>query len=107
MVKYCDLTNVNFDRDFESRPRYEVKPPVCHCSLEEHGQRILDFPATGHIFGRREDVPHPSPGSFGPHGHRIDFCETTVVNHFVIKTFCTSWNNQLDPVNCSVKCKMF
>jgi hypothetical protein len=31
-----------------------------------------------HLFGRRTDVKHPRPGSFGPNGHRIDFCEGTV-----------------------------
>ena len=72
LVKHCALTNVNSDRGFESWPGYEVKPPDCHSSLEAHGHW---FPATGRIFGRRADVAHPRPGSFGPHGRRIDFCE--------------------------------
>ena len=88
-LMHCVLTNVNSDRGFESWPGYEVKPPDCHSSLEAHGQRILDFPATGRIFGRRADVAHPRPGSFGPHGHRIDFCESAMLNHFAIKEFCT------------------
>ncbi len=56
-------------------------------------KRILDFPATGRIFGRRADVAHPRPGSFGPHGHRIDLCESAVLNHFAIKAFGTLRNN--------------
>ncbi len=95
MVKYCTLTNVILTTGFESWPfvGYEVEPPTCHSSLEVQGQWILDLPSTDHIFGRRADVPHPRPGSFGPHGHRIDFCERVVLNHFVIKVFCTSGNN--------------
>ena len=62
------VTNVNSDRGFESWPGYEVKPPDCHSSLEAHGHWI---PATGRIFGRRADVAHPRPGSFGSHGHRV------------------------------------
>jgi hypothetical protein len=81
MVKHCALTNVNSDRGFESWPGYEVKPPDCHSSLEAHGHWI---PATGRILGRRADVAHPRPGSFGSHGHRIDFCESAVLNHFAI-----------------------
>ena len=84
---------INSDLGFESRPGNEVKPPDCHSSLETHGQRILDFPVTDRIFGRRADVAHPRPGSFGPHGHRIDFCESAVFDHFAIKVFFTSWNN--------------
>ncbi len=34
---------------------------------------VTGFPATGRIFGRQADVAHPKPGSFGSHGHRIDF----------------------------------
>jgi hypothetical protein len=77
LIKHCALTNVNSDRGFEFWSGYEVKPPDCHSSLEAHGHWI---PATGHIFGRRADVAHPRPGSFGSHGHRIDFCESTVFN---------------------------
>jgi hypothetical protein len=88
--KHCALTNVNSDRGFESWPGYEVKPPDCHSSLEAHGPWI---PATGRIFGRRADVAHPRPGSFGSHGHRIDFCESTVLTNFAIKAFCTSRNH--------------
>jgi hypothetical protein len=75
LVKRCALTNVNSDRGFESWSfaEYEVEPPTCQCSLlEMHGQWTLDFPATGRIFGRRADVAHPRPGSFGPHGHQIE-----------------------------------
>ncbi len=42
---------------------------------------VTGFPTTGRIFGRQTDVAHPRPGSFGSHGHRIDFCESTVLNH--------------------------
>ena len=95
LVYHCTLTNVNFDRGFESWSftGYDVEPLTCHSSLETHGQWILDFPSTDRIFGRRVDVPHPRSGSFGPHGHRIDFCEGTVFNHFPIKAFYTSWND--------------
>ena len=71
--------NVNANRGFESWPcvGYEVEAPACQCSpLEAHGQWTLDFPTTGRIFGRRADVTHPRPGSFGAHGHQIDFCES-------------------------------
>ncbi len=80
MVKHCALTKVNSDRGFESWPGYEVKPPDCHSSLEAHGLLDTGFPATARIFGRRADVAHPRPGSFGSHGHRIDFCESAVLN---------------------------
>jgi hypothetical protein len=53
-------------------------------SLETHGLLVTGFPATGHIFWRQADVAHPRPGSFGSHGHRIDFCESAVLNHFAI-----------------------
>jgi hypothetical protein len=89
MVKHYALTNVNSDRGFESWPGYEVKPPDCHSSLEENGLLVTGFPATGRIFGRRADVVYPRPGSFGSHGHRIDFCESVALNHFAIKAFCT------------------
>jgi hypothetical protein len=75
--------NVNSDRGFESWTGYEFKPPDCHSSLEAHGLLVTGFPATGRIFGRRADVAHPRPGSFGSHGHRIDFCETTRSNRMV------------------------
>jgi hypothetical protein len=71
--------NVNSNRGFESCPfvGYEVEPPACQCSLlVAHGQWTLDFPGTGRILGRRVDVAHLRPGTFGPHGHRIDFCES-------------------------------
>jgi hypothetical protein len=55
------------------------------------------FTDTGRIFGRRADVANPRAGPFGLHGHRIDFCESAVLNHFAIKAFCTSRNNKLDP----------
>jgi hypothetical protein len=106
MVKHCALTNVNADRGFESWPGYEVKPADWHSSLETHGQMKLDFPVTGRIFGRRADVVHPRSGSFGPHGHRIDFCESVVLNHFAIKAFFTLRNNNWIQliVPQSVKC---
>ncbi len=31
------------------------------------------------------DVAHPRPGSFGSHGHRIDFCESVVLYQFCYK----------------------
>ncbi len=49
--------------------------PIAKGPLRSTDKKILDFPATGRIFGRRADVTHPRPGSFGPHGHRIDFGE--------------------------------
>jgi hypothetical protein len=47
--------------------RNEVKPPDCQSSLEKHGQRMLDFPVTGHIFGRRVRIylPHESVDGLG------------------------------------------
>jgi hypothetical protein len=39
-------------------------------------------------------IEHPRPGSFGPHGHhslhRIDFCESSVLNHFARKVLRNS-----------------
>jgi hypothetical protein len=75
-------------------------PHTCESAVLNH----FAIKAFCHIFGRRADVTHPRSGSFGPHGHRIDFCESAVFDHFPIKAFCTLWNN--DPVNCSAKCKM-
>jgi hypothetical protein len=89
MVKRSVLVNVNSDRGFDSLPGYEVKLPDCQSSLETHRQRMLDFAVTGRIFGRRADVAHPRPGSFGsPRSpNRIDFCENAVLNHSDIKAF--------------------
>jgi hypothetical protein len=53
-------------------------------SLEAHGLLVIGFPATGRIFGRQADVAHPRSGSFGSHGHRIDFFESAMLNHFAI-----------------------
>jgi hypothetical protein len=49
--------------------------PIAIVPLRRTDNWTLDFPATGRIFGRRADVAHPRPGSFGAHGHQIDFCE--------------------------------
>jgi hypothetical protein len=49
-------------------------PPACQCSLLE-AQGQLDTGESSHR-------PHIWPGSFGPHGHRIDFCESQCFNHF-------------------------
>ncbi len=76
-----------------SNPGRGMSQSIAKVPLRHTDKKILDFPATDRIFGRRADVAHPRPGSFGPHGHRIDFCESTVLDHFVIKSFCTSWNN--------------
>ncbi len=46
----------------------------------------LEPTVTGRIFGRRADVAHPRPGSFGSHGHRIDFCESAVLNQLCHKS---------------------
>ncbi len=67
--------------------------PIAIVPLRRTDKKDTGFPATGRIFGRRADVAHPRPGSFGSHGHRIDFCESAVLNHFAIKAFCTLWNN--------------
>jgi hypothetical protein len=59
-------------------------------SLEAHGLLVTGFPDTGRIFGRQADVAHPSPGSFGSHGHRIDFCESAVHTMLLFVCVCVS-----------------
>jgi hypothetical protein len=57
----------------------------------------------------------PRSGSFGPHGHRIDFCENTVFYHFATKAFCALRNinwihlaeHQLHPVDVPQSAKCF
>ncbi len=76
---YILTVGSNLGRGRESRTSRLPKS-----SLETYGLLVTGFPSTGRIFGSQTDVPYPRPGSFGSHGHRIDFCESAVFNHFVI-----------------------
>ena len=56
---------------------------------------MLDFLVTDRIFGRRADVVYPRSGSFGPHGHRIDFCQSAVLDRFAINKSILRFTGQL------------
>ncbi len=96
--KALALTNVNSDHGFESCPKLRgmrLNLPLANVPfLRSTDNWTLDYPATGRIFGRRPDVAHPRPESFGPHGHRIDFCESVVIYHCEIKAFSTLRNTR-------------
>ncbi len=84
LVKRYSLTNVNPDRKFKSWPfvGYEVEPPKS--IFPSWDTRTMDTGFLGdeqrfRILGRGHSVPTVTD--------RIDF----VLNHFVIKGFCTSW----------------
>jgi hypothetical protein len=83
------LTIVNSDCGFDPWPWYEVKPPDCQSSLETHGPLILE--ATGRIFGRRTDVAHPRPGSFGSPRSPNDFCEIQLLFRKRKNDFIAEW----------------
>jgi hypothetical protein len=105
MVNRYSLTNVNADRGFESWPGYEVKPPDCHSSVEAHGLLDTGFPATGRICGRRADVVHPSPGSFGSTVTELIFVRAQCLTILILKHFALC-GKITGSSYCSGKCKM-
>jgi hypothetical protein len=64
---------------------------------------MLVFLVTDHIFGRRADVTFPRSESFGPHGHRTDFCQSAEIDRFAINKSILRFTEQLTKDRDEVK----
>jgi hypothetical protein len=96
---FLEVQNVNSDRGFESWPFTGYETMSSLLPMRRTDNWTLDFPTTGRIFGRRADVD-PRSGSFGSHGHRIDFFESAPFYQLCNKKNLRFVDMQLDPVNC-------
>jgi hypothetical protein len=95
MVKHCALTKINSVTVGTEWPRPR-KRNICSSPKCAAGgwklQYSLSVRLKGIMSSRRFNlIPHERPGLEPT--VRIDFCESAVLNHFAIKAFCTSRNN--------------
>jgi hypothetical protein len=95
MVKHCDLTKINSVTVGTEWPRPR-KRNICSSPNCAAGgwkfQYSLSVRLKGIMAsGRFNLIPHERPGLEPT--VRIDICESAVLNHFAIKAFCTSRND--------------
>jgi hypothetical protein len=72
-----------------------IQPPDFHSSLEAHGQWILNFPATGRMFGDLQMLRILGRGHLASTVTALIFVRAQRLDHFAIKAFYALLNNNL------------